>query len=60
MTLPRKHCHGVVENIGPSLYALIQPVRTMLLFVNGYRKGLAPTVVDCINDGNVELVRVLG
>lgn len=59
MALTRKHSHGVVENLRPSLYALIQPARTMFLLVDGYGKSLPSAVVDGIDDRNVEFVWVL-
>ena len=59
MALTRKHSHGVMENLGPSLYALIQPARTMLFLVDRYGKSLSTTVIDGIDDRNVEFVWVL-
>lgn len=60
MALPRKHCHSVVEYVAATLHALIQPVRPMLLFVNWNGKGLATAVIHGVDNGNLELIRVLG
>lgn len=59
MTLSRKHGQSMVEDITPTLHPLVQPLRAMPLFIQINGKRLSATVVNCVNEGNVEVVRVL-
>jgi hypothetical protein len=59
MSLPRKHSHSVMKDVTSTLHTLIQPRRSMTLLVDWDRKGLATTVIHCINDRNIELLRML-
>jgi hypothetical protein len=60
MALASKHGHGVVENVRASLDTLVEPAGAVFVLVNGDAVGLTAAVVDCINDCNIEFVRVLG
>ncbi len=59
MALSREHGHTVVEDVASSLHALIQPARSMGIFIDGYGESLTTTVVDGIDQGDVELIRML-
>lgn len=59
MTLSGKHCEGVVEDIAATLDALIEPICTMLFFVDWNGISLTAAVVDCIDKRYIELVWVL-
>ena len=48
----------MVEDVAPTLHALIQPARPMLLLLDRYGECLASAIVDRINEGHVELIRV--
>ena len=60
MALASKHGHGVVEYVTPSLYALVQPTRSVNFFVDRDRKSLSPAVINCIDKSNVKSIRMLG
>lgn len=56
---PRKHSHGMMEDITSSLHALIQPSRPMLFAINGYGKGLAAAIVHRVDQLDLESIRML-
>lgn len=58
VTHPCKHGHRVMENVGATLDTLIHPTGTMFLLVNRYAVGLPATVIDRVNDGHIEFIRV--
>jgi hypothetical protein len=59
MSLSRKHGHRMMEDITSTLHTLVQPRSSMTLLVNWNRKRLATTVINCIDDSNVELFGML-
>jgi hypothetical protein len=59
MALAREHGHCVVEDVASALNALVQPRSSMSLLIDWNRKGLTSAVINCINDGDVEFIRVL-
>lgn len=59
MALSRKHGHRMMEDIAPALNSLVQPARLMLLLIDGNRECLPATIIDGINERDVELVRML-
>jgi hypothetical protein len=50
----------MVEYGASTLYTLIQPACTVFVFVDRDGEGLATTVADTVDQGNVEFVGVLG
>jgi hypothetical protein len=48
----------MVEDIASTLYALVQPTRSILLLVQWYCEGLTTAIVDGIDHGNVKFVLV--
>lgn len=58
MALTRKHGHCVMEDVTAALDALVQPAGAMSLLVDGDRVSLTATVIDGINESDVELVWV--
>ena len=59
MTLPGKHSHGVMEYVASALDTLIQPTCTIAILVDWDRKGLTTTIIDGINQGDLELLWML-
>lgn len=58
-SLPGEHGQCVVKDVRAALDALIAPGSTVAITVDGYRESLAAAVVHGVNEGNVELVRML-
>ena len=60
IALPRKHGHCVVKDVTSALNALVQPARSMFVFIDWYGEGLAPTIVHRIDESHIEFIGVVG
>lgn len=60
ISLACEHCHGVMENIAPSLHSLIEPACPMSFLVEWYSESLSTAVIHGIDQVDFEFVGVLG